>query len=42
MLHHAVMSAEDRADVGALLALVARDPAASADHLDRLALSTTS
>lgn len=41
MLHHAVISTEDRADVGALLALVAGDPAASADHLDRLALSTT-
>ena len=40
MLHHAVMSAQDRSDVGALLALVAAHPAASADHLDALALST--
>lgn len=39
MLHHAVMSVQDRSDLGALLALVAAHPAASADHLDRLALS---
>ncbi len=38
MLHHAVLSAEDLADVGELLALVAAHPAASAGHLDRLAL----
>ena len=42
MLHHAVMSDQDRSDVDSLLALVAAHPAASADHLDRLALSTAS
>ncbi len=39
MLHHEVMSAQDRTDVGALLALVKAHPAASAAHLDRLAWS---
>ena len=39
MLHHAVTSAEDFADIGELLALVAAHPSASAAHLDRLALS---
>lgn len=39
MLHHAVMSAQDRSDLGELLALVAAHPSAAADHLDRLALS---
>jgi peptidoglycan/xylan/chitin deacetylase (PgdA/CDA1 family) len=39
MLHHEVMSPEDREDVGALLALVGSHPAASAAHLDRLAQS---
>ena len=39
MLHHEVMSPEDREDVGALLALVGSHPAASAAHLDRLAHS---
>ena len=37
MLHHEVMSPEDRADLGALLTLVAAHPAASAGHLDELA-----
>lgn len=36
MLHHEVLSAEDRADVGELLALVAAHPAVSAGHLDEL------
>lgn len=40
MLHHAVMSEQDLADIGALLALVAAHPAASADHLEALAMST--
>ena len=39
MLHHAVTSAEDFADIGELLALVAAHPAASAAHLDQLAVS---
>jgi peptidoglycan/xylan/chitin deacetylase (PgdA/CDA1 family) len=39
MLHHAVTSAEDFHDIGQLLALVAAHPAASAAHLDQLALS---
>ena len=39
MLHHEVLSPEDREDVGALLALVGSHPAASAAHLDRLAHS---
>ena len=38
MLHHEVMSDQDRADVGALLGLLAAHPAASVAHLDRLAL----
>ena len=42
MLHHAVMSAQDRVDVGTLLELVAAHPAVSAQHLDRLAMSTAS
>jgi peptidoglycan/xylan/chitin deacetylase (PgdA/CDA1 family) len=37
MLHHEVLSPQDRADVGALLALVRAHPAASAAHLDELA-----
>ena len=37
MLHHEVMSPEDRADLGALLTLVSAHPAASAGHLDELA-----
>ena len=39
MLHHEVMSDEDRADVDALLELVAAHPAAAADHLDGAAFS---
>jgi hypothetical protein len=39
MLHHHVMSAQDRTDVGELLALVVAHPQASAAHLDRLARS---
>jgi peptidoglycan/xylan/chitin deacetylase (PgdA/CDA1 family) len=39
MLHHEVMSAQDRADLAALLALIGSHPAASAAHLDRLAQS---
>ena len=39
MLHHAVMSAEDFADLGDLLALVAAHPSVSAAHLDQLATS---
>lgn len=39
MLHHHVMSAQDRTDVGELLALVVAHPEASAAHLDRLAQS---
>lgn len=39
MLHHEVLSPEDRQDVGALLALVGSHPAASAAHLDELAQS---
>jgi peptidoglycan/xylan/chitin deacetylase (PgdA/CDA1 family) len=39
MLHHAVTSAEDFADIGELLALVAGHSSASAAHLDQLALS---
>jgi peptidoglycan/xylan/chitin deacetylase (PgdA/CDA1 family) len=39
MLHHSVMTAQDRADVGELLALVKAHPGASAAHLDRLAQS---
>jgi peptidoglycan/xylan/chitin deacetylase (PgdA/CDA1 family) len=39
MLHHAVTSPDDFTDIGDLLALVAAHPAASAAHLDRLALS---
>jgi hypothetical protein len=39
MLHHQVMSAQDRTDVGELLALVDAHPEASAAHLDRLAQS---
>jgi peptidoglycan/xylan/chitin deacetylase (PgdA/CDA1 family) len=39
MLHHEVMSADDLADVAALLALVVSHPSASAAHLDELALS---
>lgn len=41
MLHHEVMSEQDRTDLGSLLALVASHPAASVAHLDRLALSQT-
>ena len=41
MLHHEVMSAQDRTDLGELLALVAAHPEASAAHLDRLAHSQT-
>ncbi|NUR08668.1 MAG: polysaccharide deacetylase family protein [Nocardioidaceae bacterium] len=37
MLHHAVTSAEERADVSDLLALVAAHPAATTVHLDALA-----
>jgi peptidoglycan/xylan/chitin deacetylase (PgdA/CDA1 family) len=37
MLHHEVMSEEDLADVGELLALVAQHAGASAHHLDALA-----
>jgi len=37
MLHHEVMSPQDRADVGELLAVVRAHPAASAAHLDELA-----
>jgi peptidoglycan/xylan/chitin deacetylase (PgdA/CDA1 family) len=37
MLHHEVMSSQDRTDLAALLALVGSHPAASAAHLDRLA-----
>ncbi len=37
MLHHQVMSAQDRTDLGAVLALVKAHPGASAAHLDRLA-----
>jgi peptidoglycan/xylan/chitin deacetylase (PgdA/CDA1 family) len=37
MFHHAVMSEEDRADVDALLDLVATHPAATAAHLEDLA-----
>jgi len=37
MLHHAVTSAAEREDVGALLRLVSTHAAARADHLDRLA-----
>ena len=37
MLHHQVMSAQDRTDVGELLTLVDAHPEASAAHLDRLA-----
>jgi peptidoglycan/xylan/chitin deacetylase (PgdA/CDA1 family) len=39
MLHHEVMSAQDRTDVGELLALVKAHAGASAAHLDRLAQS---
>ena len=39
MLHHEVMSAQERTDVGELLALVKAHPGASAAHLDRLARS---
>ena len=39
MLHHEVMSAEDRADLGALLTLVGSHPAASATNLGALARS---
>jgi hypothetical protein len=39
MLHHQVMSAQDRTEVGELLALVDAHPGASAAHLDRLAQS---
>ena len=39
MLHHAVTSAEERADIGELLELVATHPMARADHLDRLAVA---
>ena len=39
MLHHQVMSAQDRTEVGELLALVDAHPEASAAHLDRLAQS---
>ena len=38
MLHHEVMADQDRADVGALLGLLAAHPAASVAHLDQLAL----
>jgi len=37
MLHHEVMSDQDRRDLGALLALVSAHPKASAGHLDVLA-----
>jgi predicted deacetylase len=39
MLHHEVMSAVDLADLDSLLTVVANHPRASADHVDRLALS---
>ena len=39
MLHHEVMSSDDRADLADLLDLVAGHPAAATDHLDRLALT---
>ncbi len=39
MLHHEVMSADDRADLADLLDLVAGHPAVATDHLDRLALT---
>ena len=39
MLHHEVMSDDDRADLADLLDLVAGHPAAGTDHLDRLALT---
>jgi peptidoglycan/xylan/chitin deacetylase (PgdA/CDA1 family) len=39
MLHHEVMSDDDRADLSSLLALVADHAAAGAGHLDRLAVS---
>jgi hypothetical protein len=42
MLHHQVMSAQDRTEVGELLALVDAHPQASAAHLDRLAQSLIS
>lgn len=38
MLHHEVMADQDRADVGALLSLLAGHPAASVAHLDQLVL----
>jgi hypothetical protein len=38
MLHHEVMADQDRADVGALLGLLAAHPAAEVTHLDQLAL----
>jgi peptidoglycan/xylan/chitin deacetylase (PgdA/CDA1 family) len=41
MLHHQVMSAQDRADVHELLALVDSQPGASAAHLDRPVASSS-
>ena len=40
MLHHQVMSARDRTDLGELLALVGAHPEASVTHLDQLARPT--
>jgi len=39
MLHHEVMSDQDLADTGALLALLAGHPAVAVAHLDELALA---
>jgi peptidoglycan/xylan/chitin deacetylase (PgdA/CDA1 family) len=39
ILHHAVMTEEDLADLGALLGLVARHPSASSAHLHELAFA---
>ena len=40
MLHHEVLSDDDRADLATLVDLVAQHPAALTGHLDRLALDT--
>jgi hypothetical protein len=42
MLHHQVMSDQDRHDLDMLLALVAEHPAARTEHLDTVALSQVS
>ena len=42
MLHHQVMSDQDRQDLDMLLALVAEHPAARTEHLDTVALSQVS